>query len=275
MPADIQIFDRNLAKIHRDNSSRNTDNHDFLIKEVAQRIAEKFTDGEINREFPAMLELGCRNGYLSGLMQGKAGIEQITLSDISENYINNIPNTEHRTPNSVTCDEEYLPFSPESFDLILSNLSLHWVNDLPGCLIQIRNTLRKGGLFVATMFGGNTLHELRYALQEAESTLTGGVSPRISPFVEVKDAGALLQRAGFSLPVADTDKITVMYKDAFALMHDLRGMGETNALVKRNKSIPPRELFTKTNEQYHKTFANDEGLIPATFEVITMTGWRD
>ena len=143
----------------------------------------------------------------------------------------------------VAGDEELLPFADGSFDLAVSNLSLHWVNDLPGALLQLRRALKPDGLFIGAMLGGDTLFELRRCLMEAELDLTGGVSARISPFAEVRDAGGLLQRAGFSLPVVDSDTLTVTYDSAFKLMADLRGMGETNAGLNRRRRPTPRALL--------------------------------
>ena len=174
---------------------------------------------------------------------------------------------------SLAADEEALPFGRETLDLVLSNLSLHWVNDLPGALIQIRNALKPDGLFLAAMLGGDTLTELRQALMEAEIAETGGASPRVSPFADLSDAASLLQRAGFALPVADSDTITVTYPDAFALMRDLRRMGEAGAVRERPKHASPRRLMFAAAERYAELFADADGRIPATFQILYLTGW--
>lgn len=166
-----------------------------------------------------------------------------------------------------------LPFKENSFDLIISALNLHWVNDLPGCLIQIRKMLKDKGLFLASIFGGNTLHELRTVMAEVETEYRNGLSPRVSPFVDTKDAAALLQRAGFKLPVVDADEIKTLYSGLGKLVEDLRGMGETNALLKRPAPLTKR-MVKDIEQNYRKKFGDVEGLIPATFNIITLTGWK-
>src|SRR5262249_1039240 len=155
---------------------------------------------------------------------------------------------------AVASDEEWLPFAPESFDLVMSALDLHWVNDLPGALIQINQALRPDGLFLATMLGGDTLSELREALAEAESELAGGSSPRVSPFVDVREAAGLLQRAGFALPVADVESLTVSYASALGLMGDLRALGEANALMERRRSFARRAVLLRAAALYAERF---------------------
>ena len=173
----------------------------------------------------------------------------------------------------LVADEECLPFGPGSFELVVANLSLHWTNDLPGTLIQVRQCLKPDGLFLGAMFGGETLHELRTALMQAEIELEGGASPRLSPLADLRDAGALLQRAGFALPVADVDRITVSYPHAFKLMKDLRGMGETNAIHTRRRNMTRRATLFRAAEIYQEMFGDRDGRIPATFDVLTLTGW--
>lgn len=268
MSGDIKIFDRRVKKLHRDRSASLLPNHDFLIQESANRIAEQF-DGTITRQFPVMLDLGCRLAQLSAQLQHRAGIKTIIKSDFSFNILT------HNDGLRVNMDEEYLAFAPESIDLVASVLNLHWVNDLPGCLIQIQKALTSQGLFIASLLGGKTLHELRHVIIQSEAMHKAGSSPRISPFTEVKDAGSLLQRAGFALPVTDSEIITVMYKDAFSLMHDLRAMGETNALVKRSKYFTTRSTMQTIAETYAELYADNNGHIPATFEIITLTGWKN
>ena len=155
----------------------------------------------------------------------------------------------------------------------MSNLTLHWVNDLPGCLTQIRQTLKLEGLFLANMLGGDTLKELRQSLIKAESSICGGLSPRVSPFTDVKDAGNLLQRAGFNLPVADMETITVSYPNPLQLMNDLRAMGESNAIISAQKGFTSRSLLMEAARYYVEDFAGDDGRIPASFQVISLSGW--
>ena len=168
---------------------------------------------------------------------------------------------------------ERLPLAPESADLIVSLLALQFVNDLPGALIQIRRSLKPGGLFLGALIGGETLNELRQSFLAAESQLTGGASPRVSPFADIKSLGALLQRADFRLPVADVDRVIVRYGDVFGLFRDLRAMGATNVLTERSRKPLTRALLFKTAEAYAERFADADGRIRATFDVMWLSGW--
>ncbi len=169
--------------------------------------------------------------------------------------------------------EEILGFEEGSCDLITSVLDLHTINDLPGALIQIRRSLKPDGLFIGAMFGGETLYELRESLTQAELEIKGGASPRVHPFASKQDLGALLQRAGFALPVVDSEILTVTYADMFRLMHDLRGMGETNILALRNKSYPGKGLFLQAAQYYQHKFSEPDGRIYASFEILFLLGW--
>lgn len=170
-------------------------------------------------------------------------------------------------------DPEYLPFAPNSFDLIVSPLALHWINDLPGALIQLRLALKPDGLLLASLFGGDTLHELRLSLIEAESELTGGAGPRVSPFADLQDIAGLLQRAGFALPAADRDVVTVRYGEPMKLLADLRAMGETSALRERNPRALSRRILVRAFEIYRERYSDDDNRVRATFEILTATGW--
>jgi NADH dehydrogenase [ubiquinone] 1 alpha subcomplex assembly factor 5 len=151
---------------------------------------------------------------------------------------------------------------------------LHWVNDLPGTLIQIQRALKPGGLFLASLPGGETLKELRQSFEQAEISVSGGVSPRISPFIDVKDAGSLLQRAGFSEPVTDSEILTISYENPMKLLRDLRGMGESNALLSASKAFSKRSWFSAAMDYYRQQFSTLNGLLPATFEIVTLTAWK-
>ncbi len=256
------LFNRRAVRRHRDRSAPGLGEHDFLIREVADRLADRLDD--VRRDFPLALDLGCRGGIMAEVLGARGGIETLVQVDLSP-----------AMAVSVAVDEEFLPFASGSFDLIIGNLSLHWANDLPGALIQIRRALKPGGLFLATLFGGETLRELRWALTSAEADLDGGASPRISPFATVKDAGDLLQRAGFIEPVADQDAITVSYGEPIRLMADLRGMGEANALLKRRKAFTRRATVFEAARRYVERFGDPGGRVPATFEVLFLTGWSD
>jgi SAM-dependent methyltransferase len=173
----------------------------------------------------------------------------------------------------IVGDEEILDLSPESHDLVIHALALHWANDPVGQLVQARRALRPDGLLLCVSFGGQTLYELRTALAEAEVALTGGLSPRVLPMGEIRDLGALLQRAGLALPVADSLTQVVTYGGLPALMRDLRAMGETNALSERVRRTPPKRLFEEAARVYSSAFPADGGRIPATFELVFLTGW--
>lgn len=173
----------------------------------------------------------------------------------------------------IASDDDTLALEPAAHDLILHTMSLHWADDPIGQMVQSRLALRPDGLFIAVQFGGQTLHELRTSLAEAETKLTGGLSPRILPMGDMRDLGALLQRAGFALPVADNRTLTVRYQSLSDLFRDIRGMGETNALAARRRAFSPRKLFALTEQIYRANFADTEGYLTATFELVYLTGW--
>ena len=263
MSDDIVLFDRAAVRRHRDRAAADFGAHDFLHRETAERLADRLSD--VRRNFKARLLIGA--GGAETFAEPADGGFAVS-ADLSEGLLR-VAASGHR----VACDEEFLPFAAESFDLVASCLSLHWTNDLPGALIQIRRALRPDGLFLAAMLGGDTLVELRGALLEAEAATAGGTSPRTSPVAGVQDAAALMQRAGFALPVVDADTITVTYADPFALLRDLRGMGETNALVARSRVPLRRDTLFAAAEIYRQRHADADGRIPATFQLIWMTGW--
>jgi SAM-dependent methyltransferase len=267
----LRPFDRAAVRAHRDRAAARLTEHDFLLHEIGHRLAERL--GDIKRDFPRVLDLGAHDGGMSGLLDNKAGGELVVQADLSPAMTRLARASSGRSALHVTADEEALPFAPASFDLALSNLSLHWVNDLPGALLQLRHALKPDGLLLAAMLGGETLFELRQCLMEAELAVEGGLSPRISPFAEVRDMGNLLTRAGFALPVADADTVTVTYENALALMRDLRGMGETNAIAERRKGFSRRATLLETAALYDRKFAGADGRITATFQVIYLSGW--
>ena len=261
----MMVFNRRVVRLHRDRAAPLLDDHGFLLDEAGERLADRLTD--VKRRFPFALDLGCHTGGMGKLLAGRGGIETLVQCDLS-------PAMARRAPGpSLAADEEALPFAESSFDLVLSCLSLHWVNDLPGALSQVRRALKPDGLFLASMLGGETCRELRAALAEAEIACEGGLSPRVSPFVDVRDAGALLQRAGFALPVVDSDTITVSYAEPLKLMRDLRLMGEGNALHHMRKGFTRRATLMDAGVRYREMFGDDEGRVPATFQIITMTAW--
>ncbi|MFT6559415.1 methyltransferase domain-containing protein [Sneathiella sp.] len=261
------LFDRSSVRRHRDRAA-NGDwrTHGFLFEEVADRLAERSLD--ITRSHDLVLDLGCHEGAFGQALATMGKAQTVVSVDISTGMVGKTPNNL-----KVVASEEFLPFASESFDLIGSVLSLHWTNDLPGALIQINRALKADGIFLGALFGIETLHELKECLTQAELEIRSGVSPRISPFTEVRDAGALLQRAGFALPVSDVETITLKYKTPFDLLKELRGMGEANALLDRQKSFTGRKVLMRMAEIYFEKYADEQGLIPATFQIIYLTGW--
>ena len=266
----LQVFDRRTVLRHRARAAFHGGAHDFLVREVAERMADRLAD--IQRNFPLVLDLASREGVLSrafdsvGVRKAR-GIQMIIHADGA------LLSAARAPAPSVVVDEEFLPFADEGLDLVVSNLALHWVNDLPGALLQINRALRPDGLFLAALLGGETLHELRASFEAAEAEVEGGVSPRVSPLIDVRDAGGLLQRAGFALPVTDVDTINVTYADVIGLMRDLRGMGETNAVRQRRTTFLRRDTLARLGEIYHERFADADGRIRATFQVVYLTGW--
>ena len=258
------IFDRGLLRRHRARAAR-IGAEPKLLAEASERLADRLDD--IRRSFPLALDLGCRDGALKRRLGARGGIATLIQSDIAPEM------AAAAGPPSLAADEEFLPFGAETFDLVLSCLSLHWVNDLPGALLQIRHALKPDGLFLAALLGGETLKELRQVLLEAELEVEGGGSPRVSPFADLRDLGGLLQRAGFALPVADLDSISLTYDNAFALMQDLRALGETNAVAEQRRHASRRETLLRAAALYQDRFARPDGRIPASFQVLYLTGW--
>ena len=265
MAGPVTVFDRPAVRRRRERSARPGERATFLHDEIAERLADRLDD--FDRVFRRVLVLGALSDRLCGLVAARAGVELVAVADAAGAL------AKGRTGMAVVADEEAIPFAPGSFDLVLAALSLHAVNDLPGALAQIRRILVADGLFLAGLFGGGTLRELRRALLEAESEVAGGASPRVAPFADTRDAGALLQRAGFALPVADSDTISVTWPDALALMRDLRAMGEANALAARSRIPTRRSVFAAAAARYRSLFGDAEGRIPATFEILFLTGW--
>ncbi len=254
------LFDRGQLARNRLRAARGG-RIDFLFREAAGALADRLAT--VNRQFAVAVDLGGRAGSL-----GDGGqIETLISTDAVPDLV------EGTSGLCAACDEEALPFAPESLDLVTSSLTLQWVNDLPGCLVQIRRALKPDGLFLAAMLGGGSLYELRGALMDAEMEVTGGASPRVAPFVDVREAGALLQRAGFALPVADADLITVRYPDVAALMRDLRGMGWANALAARSRVPLRRAVLRRAAALYAARHADSDGRIRASFEVVHLSGW--
>ena len=232
---------------------------------MADALLDRLDD--VGRQFRTALDLGTHNGALSRALERRPGIERVVATDPSPAFL------VHGQGNRVAADPEFVPFREASFDLVVSVLTLHWVGDLPGALVQLRRVLKPDGLFLAAMLGGRTLTELRTVLIEAELAEEGGASPRVSPAADLADIAALLLRARFAMPVADAETITVTYPDALALMRDMRGMGETNALTARRRTPLRRSTLARAAALYAERFGLSDHRIPATFEILFLTGW--
>jgi NADH dehydrogenase [ubiquinone] 1 alpha subcomplex assembly factor 5 len=259
-----ELFDRIAWRRHRERAARGG-SVDFLHDEVADRLLDRLD--LVHREFARALDLGARGGGLARALAARPGTDRVVAAEPAAAFLAGPPDPR------IAADPELLPFRDASFDLVASNLALHWVGDLPGALVQLRRALKPDGLLLAAMLGGQTLAELRTVLFEAELAEDGGVSPRVSPTVELADAAALLQRAGFTLPVADSEAITVSYPDLLALLRDLRGMGEQNALAARRRAPLKRATLAHAAALYAERFGDSDGRIPATFDVLFLCGW--
>jgi NADH dehydrogenase [ubiquinone] 1 alpha subcomplex assembly factor 5 len=264
----ITPFDRKLVAQHRNRAASQIGGADFLIERAADEISGRLAN--TNRQFNVALDLGCHQGTVARKALSPAGVKTILSTDISPEMLAAAP---AQSGLRFVSDEEFLPVRANSLDLAASALSLHWVNDLPGALVQIRKSLKPDGLFLGALFGGETLHELRHVLAQAEEECDGGTSPRVSPFADFRDLGALLQRAGFALPVVDADLVTVRYDTVFHLFRDLRAMGETNALNARRRVPLKRSTLMRAANLYHERFADADGRLRASFEILYATGW--
>ncbi len=253
-----EIFDRRAVLLHRDRAARTVPGVADVLRDAAERLLDRLDD--TTQRFGQALDVGGR-GVVAPLLRARC-IEVVSC-DLSPAMarLNGGP--------AVAADEEFLPFAPGSFDLVVASLSLHWVNDLPGALIQLRLALRPGGLLLASLPALGTLGELRRALTEAEVALTGGASPRVSPFPDLRDCASLLQRAGFALPVADVEEMRLLYSDPLALLRDLRAAGETSALRQRDRRVPPRALFPAALAAMPLA----DGRVTATLRLACLTGW--
>jgi SAM-dependent methyltransferase len=262
------LFDRALHRRRLNRAAAGYGAADFLKVRAAQDAAARLEP--VLREFPLALDLGARNGaFAAALAESPAAarVGQLIETDLSAAMLAGRPGPR------LVVDEERLPFAPESLDLIVSTLALHWTNDLVGALIQIRRALRPDGLFIGAFLGGASLTELRQCLLEAESALTGGAALRVSPFADGYDGAGLLQRAGFALPVSDVDRVTVRYGNPLRLLADLRAMGETNVLLDRSRKPLTRSVLMRAMALYQERYAGADGKVPASFEIITVTGW--
>lgn len=258
-------FDRPLLLARLRRAALGLPDADFLLRRCAEDIAERLSI--VRRTFTLGADIGSRHGVLASTLSHLPNVATVVSLDPCADLLGRAPMPR------VLADEEALPFADASLDLVVSALSLHLVNDLPGTLAQIRRALKPDGLLLASLLGGSTLTELRQSWLAAESEIEGGASPRVAPFLDVRQAGALLQRAGFALPVVDAETVTATYPSPLALMRDLRAMGAANMLRGRRRSTLRRETLARAVAVYEQRFAGPDGRIPATFEIITMTAW--
>lgn len=267
-PAPPQIFDRARLAARRDRLAANFADYAFLRQRVIDDLESRLDD--TTRRFQRGLELGSAGGELSARLIASGKAAAMLAADTAPAFL---AAAEARGLDTAIADEEALPFPPASFDLILSPLALHWVNDLPGALMQVRTALQPDGLFAGALFGAGTLAELRSVLTEAESELTGGLAPRLSPLPALRDMAGLMQRAGFALPVADRDTVTVRYGDPRRLLADLKGMGERAAFAGSAGRPLPRRVLARAMDLYRDRYGEADGRVPATFEIVHVLGW--
>jgi SAM-dependent methyltransferase len=258
------IFNRALLRARR-RRARALGPETFLIDRVAADLAERLS--AVLRQFDVAVDLGTPTDAVRAAFTGLTSIGTLIAANPD------VTGEDAPAVAAVAADEEALPFRDGSLDLVVSALALQFVNDLPGALIQIRRALKPDGLFLAAMLGGDTLTELRQSFAEAESQIEGGVSPHVAPFTDVREMGVLLQRAGLALPVTDVDRLTVRYSSVFTLMAELRRMGATNALTERRRMPLRRATLLRMAEIYAKRFADRDGKIRATFEIVWLSGW--
>jgi SAM-dependent methyltransferase len=267
MPGAPRIFDQRLIRARRDRIAAmpTATEADFLLARVADDFVERL--GIVRREFPLAANIGAYHGLLAELLRDLPNVGTIIDVETSTGCLQLA-----RGPKIAAADEA-LPFAPRSLDLVVSGLSLHLANDLPGTLLQINRALKPDGLLLAALLGGETLKELREAWLLAESELLGGASPRVAPFADVRELGGLLQRAGFALPVADSDLLRATYESPMALMQEIKLMAASNMLTERRRTPASKRLLLRACEIYQEQFGLPNGRVPATFEIITLTGW--
>ena len=270
-----EIFDRQLLHTRRARQARRLARGrddgalpDFLLAHAVEDVMERLA--MIKRRFSQALSIGSYHGVMAQKLAA-AGVDSVVETD----PVAELLALGGAREGAVVASEEALPFAAGTFDLAVSVLSLQYANDLPGALAQIQKLLKPDGLFVGVVLGGATLGELRQAMLAAEAEVTGGASPRVMPFVDIRDAGGLLQRAGFALPVSDAEQLTVTYRSALDLMRELKAMGATNVLHERSRAPVTRGLLLRAAEIYAERFpaADGDGRVAATFELVALTGW--
>ncbi|KAI1186423.1 S-adenosyl-L-methionine-dependent methyltransferase [Nemania serpens] len=290
-----QVFNRHTKWLQKERAARHVESSrisDYLKDEVAMRVCERLLD--IKRRFPRVLDFGANSCQIAQALTRENPdpnpntpvsdpiankIDHLLAVDSSEGMLYRDADLEFNKQINITREvlahEETLPYDANSFDLVLSSASMHWINDLPGVLAQINNVLKPDCAFIGAMFGGDTLFELRTSLQLAEQERRGGISPHLSPLADVRDVGGLLQKAGFKMLTVDYDDIIVDYPNTFALMQDLQAMGESNAVLGREMGPIQRDVLLATDAIYRELHGNEDGTLPATFRTIHMIGWKE
>ena len=264
------FFSKKINQISRSRASSKTKRFDYLFDEVNKRMFDRLKF--IKRNFTNTLEIGSRTGNSIALFNEKKDIKKIFFTDISTEMLAMAKKKQNKKSCFLSIDEENMPFKESQFNLVFSNLYLHWANDLLKVFNEIYHVLKPDGLFLCSIFGSETLSELKYSLCSAEDKISKKISPRVSPFIRLQDAGSLLQKCNFQLPVIDRDIIKIYYNDIYSLMNDLKGMGESNSLIGRKESFTTKKLFDEANKIYKKKFF-EKNKIFATFEILYFIGW--
>lgn len=263
--APLAPYDRGLLRARRRRAADFARAHDFLLQRVAEDLADRLSI--IQRRFEVAANIGAHHGVLSQRLRSLKNVGwMIDMDSVGELL------AACEGPR-VLADEEALPFGAETLDLAVSGLALQHVNDLPGTLVQIRRALKPDGLLLASLLGGGTLAELGAAWLAAEAEITGGASPRVAPSIDLRDLGSLLQRAGFALPVVDSDVVQVAYASPLALMRDIKAMGASNVLTARRRTLTRRDVLARAAQIYQERHAREDGRVLATFEILTITAW--
>ncbi|XP_024123208.1 arginine-hydroxylase NDUFAF5, mitochondrial isoform X2 [Oryzias melastigma] len=271
MSGSMNVFNRQMKRRQKNwaASLQDGQQYDYLRDEVGSRVADRVYD--IARTFPLALDIGAGKSHISRHLSEEV-VERLLLTDVSQQALKRRCQTPIPT-RCVLADEEFLPFQENSFDLVVSSLSLHWINDLPGTLKQIHQVLKPDGVFIGAMVGGETLYELRCSLQLAETEREGGFSPHVSPFTAVTDLGNLLGQAGFNMLTVDIDDVQVLYPGIMEVMMDLQGMGESNCAWNR-RTLLHRDTMLAAAAVYKEMYGSEDGAVPATFEILYMIGWK-
>ena len=267
-PQPPRLIDTQAHIRYRERAASGYAEHCFLKQAVAMRIIDRLD--VVRRDFDHVIDVDCHDGLLAARLMSHPSVSRVTAFDPSPAMV---AAAKARGVDAVVACHDALPLGEASVDAVFSALSLHWANDLPGVLARLRRLLKPDGLMIVALAGGATLEGWRNCLAEAETSVTGGLSPRVMPMADIRDLGGLIGRAGLALPVADSDTLTITWPDAFAMMRDLRGMAEQNALAGRIKKATRREVFLRAATLAETRLGGDDGRISESFEIITLTGW--